>query len=136
MKKKFIYFIFLIIFIALAIILVFHQNHINYIQASVQDEYQAWNSEVYNDWICHDKSIEIEEYMETKLGLDCYLVYSSNHVWNLIIINGRSYEFSATTLVFEKVSDSYQILDVRYGFYIDGEKMDYCYGVENWENLL
>ena len=95
---------------------------------------------------CSDMSQEVEAYVETQLGLDCYFVYGHRndcngtvagaHIWTLIKINNKFYEFDSTCLTFVPMSKKYMVDDVQQGFYVDGVKYEKCQKLDNWKDLI
>jgi len=116
------------------------------IEFNMQNHYNKWDDPIYDDWQCSECSVECEKYFETQLGYPCYLVYGhrcdetgkllSAHMWNLVEINGKYFEFESTNLHFMKRSNEFHVVMVQYGFYVDGRCVNHSYDVENWENLI
>ena len=100
------------------------------------ERYCGWAQSCYDGWVCHDKACEAEKFFETVVGLDCYLVYSMEHVWNIVMVDGIPYEFESTCLSFQNTSELFDIADVRMGFYVDGCRVDYCSRLDDWELLF
>jgi len=106
------------------------------IERKIQSYYNDWNE----DWDCSDTSVECEKYFETH-GYTCYLVYGDRglgtdewigHMWNIVIIDGKPYEFESTTLHFMKVSDKYNIQTIQEGFYVNGIKYNKSQPMEEY----
>lgn len=116
-----------------------------YYQTQIQDKYKGWKSPEYLGWVCANKSVECEKYFETKLGLSCYLVYGrmnypngtieAAHMWNIVIINDKPWEFESTCLQFQKMSDKYIVDCIQEGFYVNGVKYEKCQPLDNWESI-
>jgi len=111
----------------------------------IQMHFNNWDDDPYVASIhdCSDMSREVEEYVETQLNLSCFFVYgyredsnghSSAHIWNMIEINNKFYEFESTSLVFKDVSEEYKIQTMQEGFYVDGVKYEKSQPCDNWED--
>ena len=83
-----------------------------------------------------------EEFFETQMGLDSYLIYGHRydsdgemigHVWVVVMINGEPKEFEASTLQFKQVSEKYILGYIQEGRYIQGVEQDISTSVKDPE---
>ena len=115
-------------------------------ELNIQVHFNNWRDNPYvaGQHDCSDMSREVEEYVETELGFECYIVIGNNgnesHAWNLVCINNEWYEFESTSLSFSKTSNKYDVTYAIEGDYINGEyyerapQLDKI--VEDWEELI
>ena len=109
---------------------------------NISNHFNGWDDNPYVIHVhdCSDMSTEVEEYVETELGLDCLLIYGKKsnvtHMWTLIQIDNKFYEFESTRLVFKTVSKGYDVFRVQHGFYKDGTRQDKCLDYKDWEKDL
>ena len=133
-------------FVILLFIAVVSAENINLliIEIQIQNHYSNWDKTEYKDWDCSETSVECEKYFETH-GYTCYLVYGDRtdkagkmyaHMWNIVIIDGKYYEFESTTLEFKDVSSEYNIHMIQEGFYVNSIKYNKCQPLDNWEDIL
>jgi len=103
-----------------------------------------WKSEEYKDFDCGDIAIITEEYFENEYDIPCYFIYGSTknndsentaHIWVILDIDGKWYEFEPRWYSFTSRLDEYSIDWVDQGFWVDGEKFDKVQQYDNWENL-
>jgi len=117
-----------------------------YYEQKISLEYNGWDKPEYTTWDCSNMSPEIEKYFETKLGFTCYLAYgyrrndtgaiNSAHVWNIVIIDKKIYEFESTNLKFEEISKHWIVSCITTGVYLQGVRQNTQTTLNNWEDLI
>ena len=116
-------------------------------QTDISMHFNGWKDDPYDEHThsCSQMSTEVEEYVETHLGFDCYFVYGEKdsgtenwtvHMWNIVMIDGAPYEFESTILEFRKMSEEYTVQTMQEGFYVDGVKYEKSQTLDNWRELI
>jgi len=107
----------------------------------IQNYFNCWrdNPYVLDVHDCTEMAVETEEYWETVRGYDCYWVRgdskegNTGHRWNLVKIGNDYHQFESTTLIFNDVSDNYDILWIETGYFVDGKKVNKSIQLDDWK---
>ena len=90
----------------------------NYIESRLKSEFNNWEDEKYDDWVCNKMAPACKEFFEIQLGYEASLIYRHRtnsdrdvvgHVWVEVTMNGELKEFESTTLQFKSISSIYVI---------------------------
>lgn len=134
----------ILIFFQLALPALAQSPGLNYYQDKTVLKFDDWKDEQYTGWKCNKMAPACEEFFETQMRLDSYLIYGhgydsdgemTGHVWVVVMINGEPEEFEATSLQFKQVSEKYIPDYIQEGRYIQGVKQDMSTSVTNTEIL-
>ena len=118
----------------------------NYLALSLSMEYDWYEGE-YQDYDCVDRAVITEEYFENEYNIPVYMIYGHipapwenesdafAHVWLVLDIGGRWYEFEPYWYSFTSRQDKYLVDGLDSGFWVDGEEFENPQPYDNWQNL-